>query len=66
MYYIIECGKYCNNGNHITVNKYTGEDIVNDEGIIEKEVTNLWDKIVDFKLVHCVEWDLWFQISISC
>ena len=26
---------------------------------------NLWDEIVDFKLVYCVEWNMWFEISVE-
>jgi hypothetical protein len=26
---------------------------------------NLWDKIVDFKLVYCKEWDMWFEIKVE-
>lgn len=37
-----------------TVNKY-----------INEELTPLWDKIVDFKLVYCKEWDCWFEISVE-
>lgn len=37
-----------------TVNKY-----------IDDELTYLWDKIVDFKLVYCKEWDLWFEIIVE-
>ena len=29
------------------------------------KLTNLWDKIVDFKLVYCKEWDLWFEITVE-
>lgn len=25
----------------------------------------LWDEIVDFKLVYCVEWDKWFEITVE-
>lgn len=25
----------------------------------------LWDYIVNFKLVHCVEWDKWFEITVE-
>ena len=32
---------------------------------VDGKLTNLWDKIVDFKLVHCKEWDLWFEISVE-
>lgn len=27
--------------------------------------TNLWQDIVDFKLVWCKEWDFWFQIKVD-
>lgn len=25
----------------------------------------LWDEIVDFKLVYCVEWNMWFEITVE-
>lgn len=37
-----------------TVNKY-----------IDGKITNLWDSIVDFKLVYCKEWDIWFEIKVE-
>ena len=37
-----------------TLNKY-----------IDNEITNLWDKVVDFKLVYCKEWDMWFEITVE-
>lgn len=37
-----------------TVNKY-----------IDGELTPLWDKLVDFKLVYCKEWDLWFEAKVE-
>lgn len=37
-----------------TVNKY-----------IDEKLTPLWDKIVDFKLVYCKEWDCWFEINVE-
>ena len=37
-----------------TVNKY-----------IDEELTPLWDKIVDFKLVYCKEWDCWFEAKVE-
>ena len=37
-----------------TINKY-----------INDEVAHLWNKIVDFKLVYCKEWDMWFEIKIE-
>lgn len=26
---------------------------------------NLWDEILDFRLVYCVEWDQWFEITVE-
>lgn len=26
---------------------------------------SLWDKVVDFKLVYCKEWDMWFEIKVD-
>ena len=37
-----------------TINKY-----------INDELTPLWDKVVDFKLVYCKEWDAWFEIKVE-
>lgn len=37
-----------------TINKY-----------IDNELTPLWDKVVDFKLVYCKEWDCWFEIKVE-
>ena len=37
-----------------TINKY-----------IDDKLTPLWDKIVDFKLVYCKEWDEWFEITVE-
>lgn len=37
-----------------TLNKY-----------IDGELTYLWDKVVDFKLVYCKEWDMWFEIKVE-
>ena len=38
----------------VTLNKY-----------IDGEITPYWDKVVDFKLVYCPEWDLWFEIKVE-
>lgn len=48
-------GKF-NDANELsfTVNKY-----------IDGEITPLWDKVVDFKLVYCKEWDAWFEITVE-
>lgn len=37
-----------------TINKY-----------IDNEITPLWDKVVDFKLVYFKEWDMWFEIKLD-
>lgn len=37
-----------------TVNKY-----------IDGKLTPLWDKVVDFKLIYCKEWDTWFEIKVE-
>ena len=37
-----------------TLNKY-----------IDGRLTNLWDKVVDFKLIYCKEWDMWFEIKVE-
>lgn len=37
-----------------TVNKY-----------VDDKLTPLWDKLVDFKLVWCKEWDMWFEIKVE-
>lgn len=43
-----------------TLNKYYF-----DEKEEKDKITNLWDKVVDFKLVYCKEWDEWFEISVE-
>lgn len=37
-----------------TVNKYADD-----------KLTPLWDKLVDFKLVWCKEWDMWFEAKVE-
>ena len=37
-----------------TLNKY-----------LDGKLNNLWDKVVDFKLVWCKEWDCWFEIKVE-
>ena len=37
-----------------TLNKY-----------IDGEPTPLWNKVVNFKLVYCPEWDMWFEIKVE-
>lgn len=32
---------------------------------VNGKITNLWDKVVDFKLVYCKEWDEWFEIKVE-
>lgn len=37
-----------------TINKY-----------IDDKIAPLWEKVVDFKLVYCKEWDCWFEITVE-
>lgn len=37
-----------------TINKYTDD-----------KLTPLWEKVVDFKLIYCKEWDAWFEIKVE-
>jgi hypothetical protein len=37
-----------------TINKY-----------VDNKLTPLWEKVVDFKLVYCKEWDAWFEITVE-
>ncbi len=37
-----------------TVNKY-----------IDGKLTPLWDKLTNFKLIYCKEWDCWFEIKVE-
>lgn len=32
---------------------------------VNDKLTPLWDKVVDFKLVYCKEWDCWFEIKVE-
>lgn len=32
---------------------------------VDSELTPLWDKVVDFKLIYCKEWDMWFEIRVE-
>ena len=32
---------------------------------IDGKKCELWDKIVNFKLVYCVEWNQWFEITVE-
>ena len=32
---------------------------------VNGKITNLWDKVVNFKLVYCKEWDTWFEITVE-
>lgn len=43
-----------------TLNKY----YFDEEEQVNK-ITNLWDKVVNFKLVYCEEWDMWFEITVE-
>lgn len=32
---------------------------------IDGKLTNLWDDVVDFKLIYCKEWNMWFEIKVE-
>lgn len=32
---------------------------------VDNKIIDLWDSVVDFKLVYCKEWDMWFEISVE-
>ena len=32
---------------------------------IDNKKVELWDKVVDFKLLWCKEWDMWFEIAVD-
>lgn len=32
---------------------------------IDGKINNLWDKVVNFKLIYCKEWDCWFEITVE-
>lgn len=52
----IEVSDSLNDASEITfvVNKY-----------IDGEKCEHWEQIVNFKLVYCVEWDMWFEITVE-
>lgn len=52
----IEVSDSMNDGSDITFNVYKY-----DNGI----KCDLWEQITNFKLIHCVEWDMWFEISVE-
>lgn len=52
----IEIIDYLNDASEISFNAYK---------YIDGEKSNFWEQIVDFKLVHCIEWDMWFEIKVE-
>lgn len=32
---------------------------------VDGKLTNLWEEVVDFKLIYCKEWDTWFEIKVE-
>lgn len=32
---------------------------------VDGKKCDLWEQIVNFKLVYCVEWDMWFEITVE-
>lgn len=43
----------------------TSEITFNVHKYVDGKKCHLWEQIVDFKLVHCVEWDMWFEITVE-
>ena len=33
--------------------------------LVNGDKDNLWDEIIDFRLVYCVEWNQWFEITVE-
>lgn len=33
--------------------------------VVDGDVCPFWDKITNFKLVYCVEWNMWFEITVE-
>lgn len=52
----IEVSDSLNDASEISFNVYRYAD---------GEECNLWNQITDFKLVYCVEWDMWFEITVE-
>lgn len=52
----IEVSDDINNGSDVTFNVYK---------YVNNVKCDLWEQIVDFKLVYCVEWNMWFEISVE-
>lgn len=45
--------------------KEASEITFNINKFINNKKTPWWDDITDFKLVHCIEWDMWFEIKVE-
>lgn len=43
----------------------TSEITFNVHKYVDGKKCHLWEQIVNFKLVHCVEWDMWFEITVE-
>lgn len=52
----IEISDLLNDASEITFNIYKYVDNKKDE---------LWEQITNFKLIYCVEWDMWFEITVE-
>ena len=52
----IEVADNLNDASEITFNVYK---------YIDNEKDPLWDLIVNFKLIYCIEWDCWFEATVE-
>ena len=52
----IEITDSMNNASEMSFNVYK---------LVNGEKDDLWDEIVDFRLVYCVEWNQWFEITVE-
>ena len=32
---------------------------------VDENKNNLWDEIVNFRLIYCLEWNQWFEITVE-
>jgi hypothetical protein len=52
----IEVSDSLNDASEITFNVYK---------YIDDKKCELWEQIVDFKLIYCVEWNMWFECTVE-
>lgn len=52
----IELSDILNDASEVSFNVYK---------YIDNKKCEIWDDIVDFKLIHCIEWNMWFEITVK-